>query len=92
MSASCASSVGGERELRLEVLGELAPHLLAREELVERARARAALVGSSSSTFLYGGDGVLGPAEPLVVDLRHRARRAPRGVRASIGLLDAALR
>ena len=37
MSASCASSVGGERELRLEVLGELVPHLLAREEVVERA-------------------------------------------------------
>ena len=52
MSASCASSVGGERELRLEVLGELGPHALAREEASSAPSARR-LAGSSSRTFLY---------------------------------------
>ena len=51
--------VGRERELRLEVLGELAPHLLAREERVE-SRERGGRRGVELEDALVRGDGVVG--------------------------------
>ena len=60
--------VGRERELRLEVLGELGPHLLASEERVERGE-RAWLDGIELEHLAVRGDRVVGPTELLLVDL-----------------------
>ncbi len=81
--------VGRERELRLEVLGELRPHLLAREEIVERAEGAVA-PRVELEHLLVRRDGVLRATEPLVVDLRHRGVERLAIARV-VGLLDAAL-
>ena len=59
-----------EPELRLEVVGELAPHPLAREERVERGERDLARVVEREH-LAVGGDRVFGLAELLLVDLGH---------------------
>ena len=81
--------LGGERELRLEVLGQLRPHLLAREEVVERAE-RAIAARLELEHLLVRRDGVFGAAESLVVDLR-RGGVEGLAVACVAGLLDAPL-
>ena len=75
-----------EGELRLEIFGELAPHLAAREEVVERFEGAGA-AGVELEHLLVGADGVIGAPELRVVDLRHRGVEtlAASGV---AGLLD----